>query len=158
MQMDTGSSTDFRWQAFSQGAGQIYPRISGRAISSRTTSSAWLKWPPAISLFISGMFMKAGQERRQGASQSPTWSPSSSSSAWRRISLISGEWVCICISSCTGIAQEGKSLPVERSFTRQTMQEGWFVFSWLWHRVGMRIPRLSAACKTVVPAATSVVC
>ncbi len=71
-QIETGLSICFRRQAPSHGAEQINPKIKGKAMSSLTTCKASSNLFSAIRRFIFGISIKAGQLKRQGASQSPT--------------------------------------------------------------------------------------
>ena len=153
-QMETGSSTVLRWQAPSQGAGQMRPSTAGRAISRFTTFRDSSHFPAAISLFISGMFIWAGQPIWQGASQSPTCSLNSSSRAICRPSLISSSSVMICMWSVAFTEQEGKSFPLP-SFTRQSIQEVKWSSSLCRHKAGIWIPAASAAFHTELPSGTS---
>ena len=119
---DTAWSMGFLRHAPSHGAGQILPRMEGNAISLFTTSRAASKFPEASSRFIRGIFICAGQEIWQGASQSPTWSDNRSSRAVFLASRTSVSLVMISMPSSGRTEQLGKSFPVFRFLTTHSMQ------------------------------------
>ena len=98
-----------------------------------------------------GMSSRAGHPVRQGPTQSPAWSESSSSSEVLRAARTSSESVITTIPSAAGVAQEGQRLGRPSIFTAHRKQEADGSKPSTWQSVGMARPSLRAACRMVVP-------
>ena len=101
-----------------------------------------------------GISSPAGHWAAHGATHSPAWSESSSSSAILRAVRTSSLLVVTTMPSATGIAQEGDSVRRPSICTAQTKHDAAGSMPGTWHMVGMRMPSRFAASSTVVPGST----
>ncbi len=106
---------------------------------------------------IAGMSIPAGQASVQGATQSPTWSEKSSSSAVRRAALISSERVVTTIPSAAGATHEGARFRRPSTLTTQRKHDPNGATPSAWQSVGIWIPSFRAASRIVAPGSTSTV-
>ena len=152
--MAMGSSISRRRHARSQKRGHTRPSESAMGMRSLMRAMAARPSPAAMWRSIQGMSRRAGQTSVQGASQSPTWSDSSSSRAILRAARMSSLWVVTAMPSAAGAAHEGMRLRRPSTCTTHRKHEPMGATPSRWHSVGISMPSWRAAWRIVVPAST----
>ena len=109
-----------------------------------------------IDPFLSGnpKFKGTVDEAAHGATHSPAWAESSSSSAILRAARTSSLPVTTTMPSATGMPQAGESVRRPSICTAQIKHDEAGAIPGTWHMVGMRMPSHWAASSTVVPGGT----
>src|ERR1017187_2052123 len=138
----------------SQRRGQMRPNEPGSTRRSPITCMAWRVSPVAIPLTNPGISRPAGHFAAQGATHSPAWSLSNSSSAILRTVRTSSLSVAITMPSAAGMAQDGESVRRPSICTAQRKHAAAGSMPATWHIGGMRMPSHLAASSTVEPGGT----
>src|ERR1019366_7806615 len=132
------------------------PSDRGSASRSAITCIARTLSPVAMPWTNPGMSSPAGHWAAHGATHSPAWSESRSSSAILRAVRMSSLPVATTMPSATGIPQAGASVRRPWIWTAQRKHDAAGSIPGTWHMVGMRMPSHWAASNTVVPGGTPI--